>query len=156
MQALKEDTARKTADAERATLQTVLDLDAQHNHYQRLISQAEEALVSQTSANQGANPAEPSGSQSLANQEEARTTKLLHTIQRAQEKGAKSLDLSEGFQGSLTWLPESLGHLKDLMELDISGQQLQVRGALWRLTVHCLNFYNTELLTVRFLQLTVE
>lgn len=130
MQALKEDSARKTAEAERAPLQQVLDLEAQHQHYQRLIAQEEEALVSQTRANPGANPPEPSGSQTLANQEEARTTKLLQTIQRAQEKSSKSLVLSEGFQGSLTWLPESLGHLTELTELDISGQQLQVRRRL--------------------------
>lgn len=127
MQALKEDSARKTADADRAPLQEVLDLDAQHQHYQRLTAEEEKALVSQTRANPGADPPEPSDSQSLANQEEARTTKLLQTIQRAQEKSSKSLDLSEGFQGSLTWLPESLGHLTELTELDISGQQLQVR-----------------------------
>lgn len=127
MQAVKEEAARKTADAERLRLQAVLDLEAQHQHYQRLISQAETALVSETNSKPRPNSGEPTGGQRLVSDEETRTDKLMQAIQRAWEEGAASLDLSEGLQGSLTWVPESLGHLTKLTDLNVSGQQLEVR-----------------------------
>jgi hypothetical protein len=127
MQALKEEAAEKKADAQRLQLQAVLDLETQYQHYERLISQAETALVSEAISKPRPNSGEPSGSQKLVSDEEARTDKLMQAIQKAWEEGAAILDLSEGFQGSLTWVPESLGHLTKLTDLNVSGQQLEVR-----------------------------
>lgn len=132
----KENECRQAADEEKQVYKAIVHLDEMHEAYEKMLKEAEERLVKiYESAERGLPEEEPLDPVSEEVNEE-----VAKILQDANEKEMDRISLTGR---RLRFLPEGFGHIRGLVVLDISSNQLQVR-----LRLHSMPSYTSIRLAI--------